>query len=314
MVRVATLIIAILCITRPAHAQSADALLHRAYELRLTGHDEAALPLLEQAYALDHSARVAAQLGLCDEAVGRWVDASAHLHEALAAPDEWVARHLEALQSAYAAVLSHFPRESSARPMTSRAPDDSNGGNTGNTGNSSAGPEGSTGAGALVPGNHLQRNWSGVAGDSNLQPAASGVAGNSMQPTASLRPTASLQPTPSIVAGAPLSYAAIIAGGVFIVGGVVSWIIRENIVDSFNSRGCRVGDPMPAAGCDAASAINGRNTTTALAITGLTAGGVIEIAGIALMLLRRRAESFPQRGITIGSGPGDVGVSVVGRF
>lgn len=307
MVRVTALIIAILCITRPAHAQSADALLHRAYELRLTGHDEAALPLLEQAYAMDHSARVAAQLGLCDEAVGRWVDAGARLHEALAAPDEWVARHLEALQSAYAAVLSHFPRESSARPMTSRAPDDGNGGDTGNTENSAV-TEGSIGSATPTPGNHLQRNWSGVAGDSNLQPAASGIAGDNLQPTASL------QPTHSIVAGAPLAYAAIVAGGVFIVGGVVSWIVRENIVDGFNSRGCRVGDPMPAAGCDAASAINGRSTTTALAITGLTAGGVIEIAGVALMLLCRRAESFPQRGITIGTGPGDLGVSVVGRF
>ncbi len=100
-----TIIAAVLIATMPlpAHAQeSPDALLRQAYELRRTGHDEDALPLLRQAHDADASPRVTAQLGLCEQATGDFDHAAEHLREALSNPnDPWVARHLDGLTQAY---------------------------------------------------------------------------------------------------------------------------------------------------------------------------------------------------------------------
>lgn len=266
----------------PVHAQPAD-LLHRAYELRLAGHDEAALPLLEQAYAANPSPGVAAQLGLCDEAVGRWEAAEEHLHEALAVPsDPWVARHLESLEGAYSLALAHFPRESSAVPRGSSAMPRS----------------------VVVP---------------TVVPAAVLAVTPTVTPEHTQTGSIAIPTTAAPVNASRLGYAGIVAGGVFVVGGIVALIMRESIVDSFNNHGCRVGDPMPAAGCDAGAAISGRNATTALAATGLVVGGVMGVAGAALLVMGRREESFPQRQfaqrqLAWGPGPGDLGVSIVGRF
>lgn len=102
-----------LLVTRLASAQETGAtLLRRAYELRRDGHDEEALPLLMQAYTADPSPRIAAQLALAEQATTSWQSASEHLRVALAAPnDPWIARHLEALEGAYALVLARLPQE-----------------------------------------------------------------------------------------------------------------------------------------------------------------------------------------------------------
>lgn len=283
MTRVIICFLAITLYALTASAQNDS--LRRAYELRLAGHDEAALPLLEQAYAATPTPSVAAQLGLCELAVGQWDNASKNLHDALASPnDPWVARHLQALESAYTLVLAHFPRQSSASPMTSS-------GNASEHGNSS---ESRNSALTEVSINENTRH-----AENPLQRSGAVVTGNSWQ--------------------LPVGYSAAIVGGVFIVGGIVSLILREHIVDDFNNRGCHVGDPMPAAGCDAAGAIAGRNTTTALGAAGLTAGSVIGIAGVTLLLLHGREESFPQHGfpqrrLAISTGPGDIGISATWIF
>lgn len=265
-----------------AYAQAPADLLRRAYELRLAGHDEAALPVLEQAYAMSPTPNVSAQLGLCDEAVGRWEAAEQHLHAALLAPnDPWVARHLQSLEGAYALALAHFPRESSAVPM-SGSPTPSN-----------APSSSPSHAPLVVP---LQ-----------TQPVSTG--GTSVMPVGV--PERHASPHPALLR---LGYAGVVAGGVVIVGGFAAWIAREMIVSGFNSRGCRVGDPMPAVGCNAAGAESGRDITTSLAATGLVAGGLMELAGLAVVVMHGRAESWPQSRLTIGAGPGDVGASLSVRF
>jgi hypothetical protein len=86
-----------------------ETLLRQAYELRTAGNDEAALPLLEQAFATTPTPRIAAQLGLGEQALGRWESAETHLRLALSdSADPWVARHLEALQAARTIVASHL--------------------------------------------------------------------------------------------------------------------------------------------------------------------------------------------------------------
>jgi|GEM_PF-1246511 len=93
--------------TSPAHAQqpSADALVEQGIARREAGDDQGALALFQQAYATSPSARATAQLGLCEQALGQWVEASSHLQAALAATDDrWIRRNRRSLEEAFRAV------------------------------------------------------------------------------------------------------------------------------------------------------------------------------------------------------------------
>jgi hypothetical protein len=84
-----------------AQARSADpeALIRRGNELRQQGRNEEALPLFQAAYAAARTPRTAGQLGLSEMTVGYWVEAEAHLAEALEFPRHpWVARNREGLR------------------------------------------------------------------------------------------------------------------------------------------------------------------------------------------------------------------------
>lgn len=79
--------------SRPANAQSADALIDRGVEQRRSGDDEAALESFTSAWERGQSPRARAQMALAEQALGRFVEAEAHLTEALTASnDEWIAR------------------------------------------------------------------------------------------------------------------------------------------------------------------------------------------------------------------------------
>ena len=75
-----------------------DELVDKALELRRQGDDQAAHPLFVQAYQLARSPRAAAQLGFCEQALGRWADAEAHLTESLKGSSEpWIRRNKAAI-------------------------------------------------------------------------------------------------------------------------------------------------------------------------------------------------------------------------
>src|SRR5689334_14201627 len=70
----------------PAHAdgdESADRLLKRGVELRKAGKDDEALEAFRAAYTSRPSPRAQAQIGLAEQALGRWGDAERDLSEAL---------------------------------------------------------------------------------------------------------------------------------------------------------------------------------------------------------------------------------------
>lgn len=95
---------------RRADAQTTEveALLREGIALRAEGRDADALGPFRTAYATARSAVAAGQLGLAEQAVGRWVDAARHVHEALlAADDPWVTRNRAALEQAYALIQQH---------------------------------------------------------------------------------------------------------------------------------------------------------------------------------------------------------------
>jgi hypothetical protein len=95
----------------PAAAQTpADAAISRGVALRREGRDEAALRVFQLAWRTSGAPRALAQVALAEQALGQWVDAEAHLVEALALRDPWVLAHLPVLQSALAEIRLHVGR------------------------------------------------------------------------------------------------------------------------------------------------------------------------------------------------------------
>lgn len=94
-----------------APKQNADDLIKQGIELRRAGRDNDALGKFEQAYSASKSARAAAQVGLCLQALGRWSEADPYLSEALSAGDDaWVKKNREVLKDSLEAVKSHVAR------------------------------------------------------------------------------------------------------------------------------------------------------------------------------------------------------------
>lgn len=96
--------LALLAVAAEARAQSADDLVRAAVELRRVGRDADALAALERAWRVAPSPRVRAQMGFAEQALDRWVEADAHLREALAAPDAWVTERRAIVEDALRAV------------------------------------------------------------------------------------------------------------------------------------------------------------------------------------------------------------------
>lgn len=103
---------------RDARAQSAGAAagsteeeedIRQGVAMRRAGRDVDAAPFFQRAYDRARSPRAAAQLGLCEQALGRWVLAERHVREALAsASDPWVARTRATLESAVSVAEQHL--------------------------------------------------------------------------------------------------------------------------------------------------------------------------------------------------------------
>lgn len=84
-----------------AAAQDPRALIDEGVTLREQGRDEDALERFRRAYELSPSPEALAQIALAEQALGRMVDAEAHLREALAGePDRFVRRYRRLLLEA----------------------------------------------------------------------------------------------------------------------------------------------------------------------------------------------------------------------
>lgn len=79
--------------------------------MRVQGHDDQALVEFQHAWAVSPTPRARAQIALAEQALGNWLDAADHLHEAMAsAHDPWIASHLATLESAQQAIEAHLGR------------------------------------------------------------------------------------------------------------------------------------------------------------------------------------------------------------
>lgn len=91
-----------------AESEEPEALIRQGIELRKRGDDARAHGYFKRAYDLSKTPRAAAQLGLVDQAVGRFGEAEMLLVEALATNDPWVQQHRSTLEDSLKVVRQHL--------------------------------------------------------------------------------------------------------------------------------------------------------------------------------------------------------------
>lgn len=91
-----------------AETEEPEALIRQGIELRRRGDDARAHGYFKRAYELSKTPRAAAQLGLVDQAVGRFAEADALLAEALASNDPWVQQNRAILEGSVKTVHGHL--------------------------------------------------------------------------------------------------------------------------------------------------------------------------------------------------------------
>lgn len=98
----------------PQAANAADpteALIRKGVDKRRKNDNQGALPLFREAYETSRKPRAAAQLGLCEQALEMWLDAEAHISEALLSQtDAWVSGQRGTLESALEQARKHLAR------------------------------------------------------------------------------------------------------------------------------------------------------------------------------------------------------------
>ena len=102
-----------LALAWPGSAAGADAdeLIKEGVGLRRKGDDLGALQRFEQAFQLGKTSRALAQMGLAEQALGRWVAAYEHLTQALESKtDAWIGKNRPAISEALNVVGEHVGR------------------------------------------------------------------------------------------------------------------------------------------------------------------------------------------------------------
>jgi hypothetical protein len=95
----------------PSTGGETEDLIKRGNDLRRVGDDQNALPLLAKAYERQPTPRNAVQLGLVEQALGRWADSDLHLTEAMKAKqDPWIVRNRAPIEDALNRAKSHVGR------------------------------------------------------------------------------------------------------------------------------------------------------------------------------------------------------------
>jgi hypothetical protein len=107
----------------PPHAVDAETLIKKGNDLRRAHDDLGALPLLQQAYAIQPGPRTAVQLGLVEQALGRWADADEHLTTGLRSKDDpWIQRNRAVIDDSVRKVKPHVARiEITGEPVGAEA-------------------------------------------------------------------------------------------------------------------------------------------------------------------------------------------------
>jgi hypothetical protein len=304
--------------------QPLDAAIAEALALREQGRDVEALALLTRAWESTRSPRARAQMARAEQALGRWLDARAHMAEALASrEDPWIAARVASLEDERAGMEAHL-----GRLEVLGVPD---------------------GAEVQVDDRPARRTplaeplWSAVGTVvltvrmPGFFPVARRVvvdAGGVARETVSLVP---MQPvgTPTISPAAPpvtlpprvevrrvvpaathprrvLGLAGVIGGAAFLLGGASAHVARELTLDGAVRDGCAL---TAAGGVTGPAGCTGRVMTvevsSAFAVAGYVTGALLLGAGLVLWFTAPRSDVV-LRGWTCAPGP--LGAGCVVRF
>src|SRR4051812_29586201 len=91
-----------------AEAADYESLMRDAVGLRRAGDDAGALKLFEQAYALNKTPKALAQIGIAEQALGRWSAARKHLGQALESGDDpWIKKNRAAINKSLDIIAAH---------------------------------------------------------------------------------------------------------------------------------------------------------------------------------------------------------------
>jgi tetratricopeptide (TPR) repeat protein len=303
----------VLSLHTPALAQSgeADALIEQGLSLRREHRDEEALALFRRAHELTPSPRALAQIALAEQATGLWVEAHAHLSEALAAEgDAWISARRDALRQSLAAIEQRLGRlEIRGDAAGAEIYVDGTARGTMPLAEPLWVPAGRIVIEIRSSGHHPFNRTVEVS------PAGHARVLVELVPTSAV-PTDSAQIAPTaeggtnalpIVGGVSLGLGAIALGV-----GIGFHVARESDAQYFNSTECeqaetRRGDVCP----DTLSAI--RSSEIGMGV-GYVAGGVLAIVGVIVLSVGTMGGDESEAALSCGSGPGEFGVACAGRF
>lgn len=326
-------------LAQQANCARADADEERAQHLREDGHDLDAARLLESVVACERLPRRVARLGLAEAAAGLWVQSEAHLAEALATSDPWVRRvrrdlaaqlararehvgHLEVIVNAPSGEVRIGGAAVASLPMREPV----------------RVPSGTLTYEIVAPGYVREvRRVEITAGVDRLTrenvaltpeppslrpPEPVSVTPPAARPEVTQPPAVQAVPTPPrprpqapaprATWMRPTAIAAAAVGGALLVGGVVALVLGSSAADVYNddSRCFVAGRGSRSAQCPSE-----RDTAEAmrpLAIGGFIGAAVLIGAGVGLFVAAP-SERRPVA-LSLGAGPGDLGLSLGGRF
>ncbi len=296
-VRLASLIAAF-CLTGLTQAgiaraeDDAESLIAKGVALRQQGKDAEALTFFQRALEASPSARARAQVGLGEQALGRWVEAESDLAEALKDEgDAWVKRYREPLEQALATVRTRL----GWLEVTVNAKDAELSVDGVAAGVAGARPV------RLVAGSHVvavraaahhpvSRNVlvpaAGLARESfDLVPLLAssedaGASGGDGSARGAPREGVSVAPAS---AQRTIGWFTLAGGGVLLAGGLGAQIGQKLTADKYNASTCP-GEAAPVQPPDCQDRIDAAHRWQTLAIVGFAAGGVAAITGAVLVL------------------------------
>jgi hypothetical protein len=281
--------------------------------LREQHRDAEALALFSSLHTETRAPRALAQMALAEAALGRWVEAEAHLGDALgSAADPWVQRNRAALDGTLRTVRGHLGslevitpiagaevwiqgRRVAALPMTQPA----------------RVIAGTVAFEVRAPGHLTMTRVATVTPDGlareSVELAATPAPG---APSSSTAPAPPESATPEVTrprsTQRTLGWVAAASAGAFLVGGAVVYGIGLGQVSEYDNACPPPNAPDLSADC--ASRVSSVAMMEALAITGFVGGGVLAAASAALLLTAPSSRAA-RTGLACGQGPGEVGVS-----
>lgn len=309
-----------------ARAEPADQLIDRGVRLREQGKDLEALAVFERAYEKKKTGRALAQIALAEQALGRWVEAEAHLVAALEMDERWINKRKRPLEGALETIrvrlgsLEVLGGPKGARVLLNGR---------------EVGTLPLDGAVRVVAGSivvdvvkegyrsisrTIEVRPSGLARETiELVPALASAPPPAAPPKAPPPPVASAPPPPPPAvtakttppaAGPDLSLWGWVAAGGAAAGvgaGVAGLVLRANRVNAYNDDAvCLVGGRTRDENCG--DELDAANTFQAMAIAGLVVGGALAGTSILLFVLDGGEE------VTMSMGPGDLGAGIGARF